>query len=97
VYNNKIINERREVFDLVEREGISNSVVFLKSETGVIRPMSIRDLVRNGITLTGDVIFAHSRGKRNKLLKAYFPGRNFWIYQRDVGNPHGQLFPMDRQ
>jgi hypothetical protein len=97
IYYNKMITERRDVFELVEREGVLNSIVFLESEPGAIRPMHIHDLVRNGVTLTGDVLYAHSLGERNMLLKEYFPGKDLWIYKRDAGNPHGQLLPMDEQ
>jgi hypothetical protein len=94
LYVHRIIVERQDVFTLVESEAVRNAVVLLSTGTGVLREMSRYDLVRNGTTINGEAIFAHDWGRRNRELRALFPGRAFWVYQREPGAVHGTLVPL---
>jgi hypothetical protein len=91
----KVIAERRDVFRLVEDMGITNAVVLLSTGTGVLRPVKTDVLVRNGIEVGGEVIFAHDRGLENSKLQALFPERNFWVYKREADTVRGRLEPPE--
>ena len=82
-------------FGLVEKNKIHHSVVFVKNGTGVIRSMNAYDLLRNGINFDGDVVYAKDCGARNRALKPYFPGRQFYLYSREEKNPHGTLSKLN--
>jgi hypothetical protein len=94
LYTYKVIDERRDVFKLVETQGIRNAVVMLSNGTGVLRPMERSDLVRNGISIDGEVIFAHDLGQENCKLQALFPERHFWVYKREPHTVQGRLEPL---
>ncbi|MCM8776113.1 MAG: glycosyltransferase family 39 protein [Candidatus Omnitrophica bacterium] len=85
------IVERQDVYQQVKEHQIKNAVVFLKSGTGVLKPMPPEDLTRNGIHLTGDVLYALDHGPRNRELKPYFPSRKFYRYSRAPRDPHGTI------
>jgi hypothetical protein len=89
----KVINERRDVFRLVETQGIRNAVVVLSNGTGVLWSMSTDDLVRNGTSIGDAVIFAHDLGQENCKLQALFPERHFWVYKREPHTVQGRLEP----
>jgi hypothetical protein len=91
----KVIAERRDVFRLVENMGITNAVVLLSTGTGVLRPVKTDVLVRNGIEVGGEVIFAHDRGLENGKLQALFPERLFWVYKREADMVRGRLEPPE--
>ena len=92
----KVIAERRDVFRLVEHRGITNAVILLSAGTGVLRPVKSDVLVRNGVEVGGDVIFAHDRGLENCQLQALFPERNVWVYKREPDSVRGRLEPPRR-
>ena len=71
--------------------GIKNAVVLLSTGTGVLRPVGTDVLVRNGINIGGEVIFAHDLGSENCKLQAIFPERNFWVYKRETAHCTGQV------
>ena len=89
----KVIDERRDVFRLIETQGIRNAVVVLSNGTGVLWPMSTDDLVRNGTAIGSAVIFAHDLGQENCKLQALFPERHFWVYKREPHTVQGRLEP----
>ena len=93
LYTYKVIDERRDVFKLVETQGLKNAVVVLSNGTGVLWPMDSSDLVRNGISIDGEVIFAHDLGQENCKLQALFPERHFWVYKREPHLVRGRLEP----
>jgi hypothetical protein len=93
LYTYKVIDERRDVFRLIETQGIRNAVVVLSNGTGVLSHMSRDDLVRNGIYIGGAVIFAHDLGQENCKLQALFPERQFWVYKREPHAVRGRLEP----
>ena len=93
LYTYKVIDERRDVFRLIETQGIRNAVVVLSNGTGVLSHMSRDNLVRNGIYIGGAVIFAHDLGQENCKLQALFPERQFWVYKREPHAVRGRLEP----
>ncbi len=93
LYTYKVIDERRDLFKLVETQGIRNAVIVVSNGTGVLWPMDSSDLVRNGISIDGEVIFAHDLGQENCKLQALFPERHFWVYKREPHTVQGRLEP----
>jgi hypothetical protein len=93
LYIYRIIDERRDVFKLIEAQGIRNAVVVLSNSTGRLWSMESSDLVRNGIAMDGAVIFAHDLGQENCKLQALFPERHFWVYKREPHTVRGRLEP----
>ena len=78
-----IITERTDVFRQVERQRLDNAVVLISDRTGVLSPMNQDDLLRNGIDLSGAVLYAVDLGPRNNELIESFPDRDIWIYRRE--------------
>jgi hypothetical protein len=91
LYTYKVIDERRDLFRLVETQGIRNAVVVLSNGTGVLWPMSTDDLVRNGTSISDAVIFAHDLGRENCKLQELFSERHFWVYKREPHTVRGRL------
>ena len=93
LYTYTVIDERRDLVKLVETRGIRNAVIVVSNGTGVLWPMDSSDLVRNGISIDGEVIFAHDLGQENCKLQALFPERHFWVYKREPHTVQGRLEP----
>jgi hypothetical protein len=87
----KIVEERMDVYSLVRKNHVKNSIVLLSSGTGVIRPMPAGDLTRNDHTLTNDVLFAIDDRRYNAALLNFFPNKNVFLYQREPGHVQGKL------
>ena len=96
-----IIWERQDVFRLAEEAQLRNAVVLIKSSTGVVWRMGVRDLVRNEPGLQAHVLFALGRPALNgsavdaEAIRQAFPYRSLWVYERQPGHPHGQLRPAE--
>ncbi len=90
----QIISERMDLYRLVEQENVHNAIIFLRSGTGVMRPMPARDLTRNGIGFENDVLYARDLGADNARLKAYFPDKQLYMYYRDKNKPNGRLIAL---
>ena len=88
---NRVINERLDLYRLVEREQLSHAVVFLETGTGALRYFPPGDLTRNGLDFDRDVLYAWDRGQANQRLMAYYPGRSFYRYLRDAEQARGRL------
>jgi hypothetical protein len=88
---NRIVDERQNLYDLVESQNITNAVVFVSSATSPIRPMPADDLTRNDMRFVNDVIYALELPKINHELMEYYPDRSFYRYVRDVNHPEGEL------
>jgi hypothetical protein len=88
----KIISERTDIYDLVEKTKISNAVVIISSTTSVIRPMPIGDLTRNDPYFQNDVLYVRDLGSNNRLVMDYYPDRKFYRYRRDRESANGKLF-----
>jgi hypothetical protein len=92
-YMNRMTVERMDLYDQVAAAGLDHAVVFVKSGTGLLRPMPVGDLTRNGTRIEGPVIYAHDLGERNAELVALFPDRTFWRYERQPSEVRGRLEP----
>jgi hypothetical protein len=90
----QIISERMDLYRLVEQENIHNAIIFLRSGTGVMRPMPARDLARNGIDFQNDVLYARDLGADNEKLTAYFPDKDLYMYYRDKHEQNGRLITL---
>ncbi|MFH1680896.1 MAG: glycosyltransferase family 39 protein [Candidatus Eisenbacteria bacterium] len=96
IEEHRVVRERSDVFRLVKEEGLRNAIVLLGSETGVIRPMPVHDLARNGVDLDGEVLYAWDLGKEKNLkLRERFPLRSFYRYTRPESDPRGALERLD--
>lgn len=94
VRNHQIIHERRDLFRAVEAAGLHDALVVVRSGTGIINPLRPIDLLYNGITLDGAVLYALDRPEQMDALRAYFPDRSFWVYERPDGAVRGTLTPL---
>jgi 4-amino-4-deoxy-L-arabinose transferase-like glycosyltransferase len=88
----RVVEERTDVFRLVEREQLSHAIVLLSNGTGVLRPMPVPDLTRNDVDLRNDVLYARDLGDLHawRLARA-FPGRRLYRYSRARGEVEGRL------
>lgn len=91
LFMRKIIDERMDLYDQVAAAGLSNAVVIVRSGTGSLRLLEPPDLLRNGIALDGNVIYARDLADRLRELQQRFPQRQFYVYQRAHDNPKGSL------
>ena len=98
-----IVDQFEDVNRQVAAAKLHNAVVFVSSGTGEIWHQPIGNLVRNGLTLDGDVIYAHAgdilasqtdpaaAAAAIKDLRAQFRDRSIWVYTRKEGETHGGL------
>ena len=92
VRERRVVEERTDVFRLVERKQLRHAIVLLASGTGVLRPMPIPDLTRNDVDLRNDVLYAQDLGPgQARRLAAAFPGRRIYRYTRAPDEPQGSL------
>ena len=87
----RIVDERQDMYDLVEEQHITNAVVIVGASTSPIRPMPADDLTRNDGRFLNDVIYALEIPKINDQLMEYYGDRAFYQYVRDVDHPDGEL------
>jgi hypothetical protein len=99
----RIVDQFEDVNRQVAAAKLHNALVFVSSGTGEIWHQSVGNLVRNGLTLGGEVIYAHAgdilasqtdpaaAAVAIKDLHAGFPDRNIWFYKRHEGEIHGEL------
>jgi hypothetical protein len=87
----RITDERQDLYDLVRQKKITNAVVFVASSTSPTRPMPAPDLTRNDARFLNDVIYALELPKINGQLMEYYSDRSFYRYVRDVDHPEGEL------
>jgi hypothetical protein len=91
IFERRTVDERRDVYTQVERAALHNAVVVLHSKTGTISPMDQRDLVRNGLDRSADVLYALDLPGRTDELRALLPSRQFYVYERPPNDPVGTL------
>jgi hypothetical protein len=89
----RIVNERMELFDLVASAHLSNAIVIIGAPTGSVYPMrmSSGDLARNGINLSGKVLYVNDIPDKFCALARAFPGRSFYRYGVDDNHYPGRL------
>lgn len=89
-----IVNERRDLYNLVEKEKISNAVVLVSSSTSPTRPMPTGDLIRNDRKFQNDVIFALDLPRITGQLMNYYGDRSFYRYVRNPEDVGGHLIKI---
>jgi hypothetical protein len=87
----RIVDERQDLYDLVEDQKITNAVVLVASPTSPVRPMPAEDLTRNEPGFVSDVIYAMEIPGINDQLVRYYSDRSFYRYVRDPNHPNGEL------
>jgi hypothetical protein len=91
VFMRKIIDEGMDLYDQAAAKGLSNAVIVVHSGTSPSRFYDPRGLVRNGISIDGEVIYALDLTDRLGELRQLFPQRVFYIYERAPDSPKGVL------
>ena len=91
IFMRKIIDETMDLYDRAAAEGISNAVIVVRSGTSPSRFYDPRGLDRNGISIDGEVIYAHDLPDRLGELRQLFSQRHFYIYERASDSPKGVL------
>lgn len=86
-----IVDQRKDLYHLVEEQRIRNAVVFVSSPTSPIRPMPAKDLTRNDPRFVNDVIYVLELPHINEQLMEYYGDRSVYKYVRDLNEPHGEL------
>lgn len=90
----EIVGQRKDLYDLVKEEKITNAVVFVASPTSPIRPMRADDLTRNDAKFRNDVIYAVELPGISDQLMEYYRDRSFYRYTRDLDERHGTLIKI---
>lgn len=89
-----IIKERMDPFIQAEARGLKNAIVLIKTnKVGSRGPMRREDLIRNGLRLDQEVLFALYK-ENHEELKAHFPERKLYIYSWDHDARKGILEPL---
>jgi hypothetical protein len=84
------VRARMTVYDLAERAGLRNAVVFLSTGSGSMPP---GDLTRNGTRFDGPVLYVHDLGPRNAEVLRACPGRAAYVFAYDTRTGRGELLP----
>lgn len=87
----QIIDQRQDMYDLVEEQKIRNAIVFVGSPTSPIRPMPTRDLTRNDPNFMNNVIYVLPIRGINHLIMEYYSDRAVYRYERNPDDPDGEL------
>jgi hypothetical protein len=87
----EIVEERLDVYKLVNEQNLSNAVVLLSTGTSVTRPMPSGDLTRNDQDYQNSVLYAIDHQDANPLLMDYYKDRAFYRYVRGREDTKGKL------
>ena len=99
----QLIKESQDIRFQVAQAGLHDAVVLVTAGPGQLWAMDPSDLARNGLTLEGDVIYAHGprmfdgpitpaeTDRTVHALREQFPGRSVWLYERVPGRLPGRL------
>lgn len=90
----KIVDQRQDLYDLVDEEKVRNAVIFIASPTCPVRPMPADDLTRNDPKFANNVLYALELPKINRQLMEYYGDRSFYRYVRDLDKAQGQLIKI---
>ena len=88
---NKVVEERIELYNLVEDRELVNSLIFLSSGTGILRPMAWHNLTRNDIDFSNSVLYVRNMGENNYLLMKYYPNRKYYLFSLNRNTGKGEL------
>jgi hypothetical protein len=86
-----IVDQRKDLFDLVEKANLNKAVVFVASPTSTIRPMPVEDLLRNDLPVIQGVVFVRELPGLEKKIMEHFSDYAFYRYHREVNNEKGRL------
>jgi hypothetical protein len=90
-----VVNERMDIYDQVMQNDLHHAVVVLRTGTfGTYSTAGVGELLRNGIDLNGEVIYARENMQRMGELRARFPDRKFYLYEWRAGDTTGTLRTM---
>ena len=89
-YHVQQIRDRMLPYDLVERQGVRNAIVFLRTGSGT---MEDEDLTRNGIHFNGPVLYVVDKGPRNEDLRKRYPDRQAFYFEYNESTRTGRLTP----
>lgn len=89
-----LIDERMDLYDLVARQELHDAVVVVSAPTSRLDLLGPLDLVRNGIDVSGAVIYALPGKDVLARLKALYPTRRIYVYRRDLDAASGRLDPV---
>ncbi len=82
--------ERQSLYATVEKQGLSNSVVFIRDWVGKSLPLEPTDLTRNAPDRNDSVLYVRDLGERNAELMRAMPERSFYVatYDKASATPH---------
>jgi hypothetical protein len=86
-----VVDQRMDLYDQVRAQNLHDAVVVVRSRTGKISPMSTLDLIRNGITVDGKVLYVLNIPDQIEKLHRLLPQRRFYAYERDPSSSTGSL------
>jgi hypothetical protein len=90
----RIVDERQDLYDLIEEQKITDAVVFISSGTSPLRPLRPDQLTRNDPRFRGDVIYAIELPGISDQLVAHYNDRSFYRYVRHADHVQGELIRM---
>ena len=86
-----IVDERKDLYDLVNEQKIIDAVVLISSPTSPTRPMAVGELTRNDARFVNNVIYAIELPEITGQLMEYYSNRSFYKYVREPDKAHGEL------
>jgi hypothetical protein len=90
-YHMKFVEDSRAVFLAVQRERLTNAIVFLRTGCG---PMGFpHEYTRNGIHFDGPVLYVLDEGAGNIRLLQKYPRRTAYTWEFDTSSNSGRLRP----
>ena len=89
-----IVDQRKDLYDLVEEQKIRHAIVFVAAPTSPLRPMPVEDLTRNDSHFVNDVIYVLEKPRINDQVIEYYGDRSVYRYQRELNNPQGELIKI---
>jgi len=87
-----VIQQKRDVFRMVEEARLSNALVFLKTGSGTAPAY---DCSRNGTKFSGPVLFVRDMGLDNAILRREYPDREAYEYEYDRKGGRGRLSRLE--
>ena len=89
-----VVDQRQDLYDLIQEQKIQNALVFVSSPTSPVRPMPMGDLTRNDPKFMNDVIYVLELPRINDQIMEYYGDRSVYKYVRDLNEPHGELLKI---
>ena len=80
-----------ELYNLVKAKQIKNSLVFISSGTGHLKPMAWHNLTRNDIDFSNSVLYAKDKGEDNHLLMEFYPEKSYYRFSQNKNTGEGEL------